>query len=814
MHVPNARDVEKLISIALKNLETLKKRIKPSQYERVKKTIASFNFDVTSLEKLGDPKFRQEAGTAFIIQPASRLIADGIASDPNDKDAAPKMLQTLLGFTNTMSPKPKANFAVEFWDHETAASAVNLIAQEYFFVPEEFKECDHHVSGAFSSTGEFRGSLRIFNAKPISILIPPPPQLADKEVMQCGPFDLNVGVLQGAVRESRMDRQRWVELTQKTKRIGGVYVYDDGVRVLPYGGPENDFLYVERNRSKGAGFYFFSYRRMFGYVDLSRRQNERLQQKAGREGFRENTAYLEFTSLLRNFFVKLAAYFREKDPLGESFTAQKDQIEKINVAKDRAEKEHRQQRRAFEDRLDHLAQEANEDRPNTQARAIVSDLERKLGGLRAGSELITRCGVLEAAALDAVQRLRQHYRLETPPGRGFDPDVRLAARAYDREYHRMDSEIFAAAVRDIQALVAARLTALNARVNPAKRLSATATAAAQRARAALKESARSTEKEASQLLESIQSRVVAAEEQIDALLDTFVAQVTRGRKTSKDFSERLASLDQRIASLQVGVSTEFDQIRTQLAGISSDGRNGGISSMDIRAAFEDELLELRSRSEDDLQLAQLGMAVQIVNHEFSESVKSVRAGLGELRGWARVNTKLAPVYKQISTSFEHLDSYLGLFTPLQRRTYRKATEITGSELYRFLSDLFSARFEKEQIELTATQAFHRYRFTAIPSTFYPVFVNLLDNASFWLRQKRGSRTILLDADSKGMYVSNSGPAIGISDRDRVFEYGFTRKPSGSGLGLFISRQVLRREGYDITLTSKGQMPVTFAIVKR
>lgn len=50
-----------------------------------------------------------------------------------------------------------------------------------------------------------------------------------------------------------------------------------------------------------------------------------------------------------------------------------------------------------------------------------------------------------------------------------------------------------------------------------------------------------------------------------------------------------------------------------------------------------------------------------------------------------------------------------------------------------------------------------------------------------------------------MIVSDNGPGVAIQDRQAIFESGFTRKPAGRGLGLYISRQVLDREGYEITL---------------
>ena len=48
-------------------------------------------------------------------------------------------------------------------------------------------------------------------------------------------------------------------------------------------------------------------------------------------------------------------------------------------------------------------------------------------------------------------------------------------------------------------------------------------------------------------------------------------------------------------------------------------------------------------------------------------------------------------------------------------------------------------------------------------------------------------------------MSDSGPGIAERDREIVFELGFTRKPGGRGLGLHISRDVLARANYRLSL---------------
>jgi C4-dicarboxylate-specific signal transduction histidine kinase len=214
-------------------------------------------------------------------------------------------------------------------------------------------------------------------------------------------------------------------------------------------------------------------------------------------------------------------------------------------------------------------------------------------------------------------------------------------------------------------------------------------------------------------------------------------------------------------------------------------------------------------------LTQLGMAVSVIDHEFQSTIRTIRSGLRRLKAWSDLNPNLEPVYSEIKASFDHLDGYLTLFTPLQRRLRRSPTDIRCSEIFVFLQSLFGERFAKDRIAFDATTNFRRFAIHGFQSTFYPVFVNLVDNAIFWLSDSRGERIILLDVDEGDMLVSDSGPGVRLSDRAAVFEAGFTRKPGGRGLGLSISRDALKAASYDLSIDAKGRLGgATFRLSKR
>ena len=268
-------------------------------------------------------------------------------------------------------------------------------------------------------------------------------------------------------------------------------------------------------------------------------------------------------------------------------------------------------------------------------------------------------------------------------------------------------------------------------------------------------------------------------------------------------------MEQRILKVTEDQSTLLESILDQLQAVDTTGEN---SAMDQLMAIEQRNVLLEEEMEADMHLAQLGMAIEIINHEFSGTIRSVRNNLRRLKAWADANAGLRELYDGIRTSFDHLDGYLTLFTPLQRRLYRKAVEIVGAEIHEFLDDLFRERFERHAITFRHTREFDKSRFTGFPSTFYPAFVNLVDNAIFWLSQQNPEkeRLIRLGAKDGMLLVQDSGPGVSVRDGEAIFEFGFTRKPGGRGLGLHISRESLRRVGYDLTLLD-GDSGATFAI---
>lgn len=313
-------------------------------------------------------------------------------------------------------------------------------------------------------------------------------------------------------------------------------------------------------------------------------------------------------------------------------------------------------------------------------------------------------------------------------------------------------------------------------------------------------------------IRSCTSRLSVELEQIFADLnrtDTAGTDDPRMRELQQNWERRIDSASDETREVLEALR---DQLQSLTAAVSREEMlDATTAAIETRAEAYREQLDLY------IGLAQLDMALGILQHEFGNAVGRIRSAIRKLKPWADETPELATVYRALCDGFDQLDAYLKLFAPLSRRLNSEPIDLSGEEIRRYLTDVFSERLARDQIRVVATAAFDRKSVHGNASTFLPAFVNLVENAIYWLGQDRtkADRLIKLDADDAGFLISNTGPGIDRRIADRVFEFGETTKPGGRGMGLYFSREALCREGYDLTLEASGaEVPPLFRIVPR
>jgi len=818
--LPTADDVEMLVGLCRANVEALRMRIGKAAYVRVTRELEAFAFDPTPIyAALEGPKFDgSETGTHFLIRPTNpELTLDLSLSDLVDNAAMP-LQRFLLGFGNTMrGDEAGPPIVAEFWEHRRDGSTEDLIGPYTFFTPDEFASADHHVEGTFDEYGVFNGRVRIYDQVEHTYTIAPPTDLTGRT--DCGPFSINFAYVQGLPKDTRMPLDSWKRLSDKLDRIGGLYVYRDGIRILPYGNSDYDWLNIERRRTLSAQDWFFSYRRLFGDVDITHLSNSNLVEKAGREGFRQNKAYRQLVALLQELFKRLAFdFFREKARLSSDF----DELRRIKqheykILQNRARKVV-QIRNEFNAALERFFADARSDVFATRSNQLMSEFTERLDAIEGEANAVAAGEQLLRIERDfeiACRNTKEVMTIARPRQFGMNKRQKQDWEAYSRERTRLieaDLQPFADTVsRRIRELAASG----RALVDPRKRLDEPVRRESEMALSATSEARRKLNTTLENLEGDVKSTISRTWSELNSQVENVKAALAKTEVASLSPEEIERRRDRLITQIRESAdhSTQLMQaLSEQLAGIMQ-GLGDGASLVDVTAALESENEDLKERVDQYADLAQVGLALGLVQHEFAGQVRNINRGLEALKPWADRNKGLDDLYRRLRVSFEHLESYLQLFVPLNRRLYRRRVPVLGTEIEEFIRTVFDLRFERHHVELVATSAFRTSRIETFPSTILPVFANVVDNAVFWLNQSRqSSKTITLDARPGQLIISNNGPGIDQRDAERMFEFGVSNKPSGRGMGLYLSREALRKERMDIRLERPGlDVPPSFII---
>jgi two-component system, NtrC family, nitrogen regulation sensor histidine kinase NtrY len=136
-------------------------------------------------------------------------------------------------------------------------------------------------------------------------------------------------------------------------------------------------------------------------------------------------------------------------------------------------------------------------------------------------------------------------------------------------------------------------------------------------------------------------------------------------------------------------------------------------------------------------------------------------------------------------------------------------------LFERVDRLFAVELKEKGIDLSYKVEPDSLEITADPELIEQVLINLVLNSIQALQNKEGGK-ILLEArpDERGksiIRVKDNGPGIAEEIQDRIFVPFFTTKREGSGIGLSLSRQIIRSHGGNIRIYSKPDIETVFTI---
>lgn len=843
--MPNQDDIRSMSKEIMDNLNSLGDKIPITIYNSIKRDLDSFifspeilfsnlqNITTKSWEK---SKFESDKnkidketsqpyldgyfhGTHFVIMPCDPALKLDIKEDENNTTELQKIL---VGFANSLNEKSEQVMATKFRIHKGEAEPEELI-EEGFFTPDDALSADHYVEGEFDEFGQFKGTVTVYRGKPLSHIINWNDNYGSKT--NCGKFKIKFSYLQGEASESTVPTQIYTDIKSKLNMYGGLYVYKDGIRVLPYGKPEFDFLRIEERRTKRAATAFFSYRWMFGAIEIGHDNNMMLIEKAGREGLIENIAYREFKSILNNFFDQLAAdFFRESsvnDRFWEIKEAFKTEAKKQKDTLIKRKKSINLKKSSFQSELESFFIDYDKNVHAFKIENILNKIEHTLLTSDKNWTTSQKYNFIYSLMKEIKQNIN-NFNKEikiSKPNIGLSKDTLKQWQSYLILKEKITTEIVEPAkahldnsvleYMNINSLTFSKREKITETVNDErKNLNDNVTSFKRKMKDSviildnsIKEKVRDKTLEFTNTMNLVMSEINTVS------LDTI---------SDNEANNMIDLWEKQLDNVSNKTDDYFNKLKETIEIIINDLKGDELTSIDTLVALETENEQIKDSLNQYFDFAQLGMSIGIIQHEFSSTIKNVRNSIKMLKPWADKNPSLNNIFFNLSHSFSHLDGYLKMFTPLNRRLYRSKVILSGKEIERYLLDIFEERMKRHKITLESSPSFLSKTKEVFPSTFLPVFINVIDNAIFWLNTQSETeninKKIELGISNEAFTISNNGPNIATTDKDRIFEFTFSRKDSGRGMGLYISKETLNREGFDILLASEDASHSTCFVI--
>jgi signal transduction histidine kinase len=719
------------------------------------------------------------SGTTFVILGATDEFEESLrkAEHRNGVLDTPESLKTILAFCEPFLDSKR----IEVKYHENGKE---LSADYAFWQRDDLRAADHAIDLEVSETGYVTGKLRRYHERfDYKFQLPDLPDRCASP----GPMRIVLGYVPGK-EDSRLTPENWDALNMRLQRYGGLYVYRDNIRVMPYGKTDFDFAKFEERRSLNAGTYFFSHRRMFGAVYLTKAANGALVEKAGREGFISNGAYRGFATWLERIFVDLAKSYYGTDPE----TPHEHPKKKKTDALDRLRRKAKAAKEKFKRDFTGWRNRVPVVRDEIKRRA--KDVETRLNAVPSAPPQ-ERMSLLQDA-MKTLDQLQEHFTselaalgTEVPQLVSLDRDELRNFEAYISDRSSVEGD----SIRRV-----AQLGARCAQLVGSLASKGEDHWAEDKLKKARKTFETNLDKQVAEF-SSGASRVVQTRppEWAKAQLESLELIVeTAALDEIQDPAERARRIIEAVARQEMQYADTvvpfWRSVAMQLELLDeAEGTEELLGDIFRRTE------QMEARTAVVSELAQLGQIVEGIDHEFKQLFYNADQLMKEVLPYVRPEG--AALIKHLKTCLASLENKQNLLSPLYQRRAGSGHTFGGADISAFIDRLYSES-RRQGTRIDYTDGFKQLVFKdANQATVLAAAANLVSNSLYWVGKTGAERRILFQEHQGGFIISDSGPGVSARDRSRIFDAFFSRRPSGRGLGLYIARTNLEATGFKIEL---------------
>lgn len=746
--------------------------------------------------------------------------------------------------------------------------------EDYSYIEEDYEIYDIKIQGTIKS-GKFYGMIDARNGD-VKLLQQANAILttgrdvtqgiANWKEVDCGDYRIKLCHIEGERKNSGLSDDDYNRLRRKLDVTGGVCIYRDGVRVLPYGEPENDFLNMEERRSYNAGNYIFSHRNIFGRIDINSQDNPKLEDKSSREGLIENAQYFYFIKTMENLLKDLAFNFfssarKESLAIRNGFVEKNTKALEEKKQRQKIEREEKRKAVKYIKELKELLQDGyrNIEEYKKKGNRLISQWTSRSekisidsGYNRISSELDQLTSEYDQIyfTLEKMQTeltINIEKRFLSYCSESLCREVETFNSCKEKELNTLEADLRSTYLQSRKILqknmeewigVAGRVLKtdpdsyklllkerLNTILDNSRQLFDNLDDEIYKNQNILKQKTEVARK----LLEKIDSYYLCIENKENyRKLSNAIKEVPQfSNRIDEVFNGKPEKMGERGDELLNNLEDSYQNIYKLIQVLKLDIKNNfeenlsGAQKLEISidSEYTNEYLigELRTQninlqSENEIysDLANLGLASEIVSHEFNQLYTNVRNAIRNLAPYVR-DSNAKYWLRQIEVGFRAVSDRQNQLSPMYRSYSLRRRNVKLREFIEEVCSFMSNMLEKIHID---NQIAEDVELNISPSKMFPAISNIVNNASYWvLNQDEKIIRFRFDELNSVLYIEDSGAGITALDQNSIFQPFVSYKPNGRGLGLAIVRKVLESQGYKIEIAKEEEKTLLGACFK-